>query len=100
MLLRLRQLCSHPSLIQDDKTAYLITGDGDDELTQESKDELLRAQKLLGVNFVAKMKNQRLEIAQQRIEAEKDNIDATVEEEECAICLDSPNDPIVTSTLR
>ncbi|KZV76703.1 hypothetical protein PENSPDRAFT_646154 [Peniophora sp. CONT] len=96
MILRLRQICSHPSLIQEGKAAAMIIGDGDDDLSQDSKDELSRAQELLGVNFVAKIKDQRLQIAKQRIEAEKDDVDATVEEEECAICLDSPNDPVVT----
>ena len=75
----------------------MIIGDGEDELTQESKDELSRAQGLVGLNFVAKIKDQRLQLARQRIDAEKNgNLDATVEEEECAICLDAPNDPIVT----
>lgn len=74
----------------------MIIGDGDDDLTQESKDELSRAKEVLGINFVAKVKNQRLQIALQRIAAEKDDVDATIEEEECAICLDSPNDPVVT----
>lgn len=97
MILRLRQLCSHSSLIQDDMTSHLTIGDQDDDgLTQDNRDELARASQLLGVNFVAKMKDQRMKFAQERMAAEKEDADATIEQEECAICLDVPTEPVIT----
>ena len=81
LLLRLRQICSHPALIQEDGVALVHPNDMDESVSAGTKDELSRAMNLVSAEFVAKMKHKLKEIALRRIETEKESLDATVEEE-------------------
>lgn len=57
LLLRLRQCCSHPSLIQEDGgVAFLKPDEIDDESRPGVGRELKRARDLVGNEFVDKMK--------------------------------------------
>ncbi|TFY75227.1 hypothetical protein EWM64_g8785 [Hericium alpestre] len=58
--------------------------------------ELARARELISDEFVARMKYKLREAALQRMEAEKESKDATVEPDECPICFDTFTDAIVT----
>jgi SNF2 family DNA or RNA helicase len=82
LLLRLRQICSHPALIQEGEAALISPDEMDDSITPEIHDELSRARNLVGPEFVAKMKLKLKETALRRIEAEKASMDAEVEDEE------------------
>lgn len=69
MILRLRQLCSHTALIceLDD-----VTIDESIDIAEESKrDELIRAHKTVGMNFVVQLKQKLLTEMRERMEAEK-----------------------------
>lgn len=71
LLLRLRQLCSHPSLIQEGGTAFV----GADEATDGPHDkhsELTRAAQLVSMEFVEKMKHKFKQIVLERMAAEKE----------------------------
>ncbi|KAG6850029.1 hypothetical protein H0H93_002233 [Arthromyces matolae] len=94
LLLRLRQICSHPSLIQEGGEAF-ISPDEADEAGEVGK-ELARARRLVSGEFVEKMKTKFKTTALQRMEAEKQSVDATVEDEECPICFDALTDAVVT----
>ncbi|KAK0211484.1 SNF2 family N-terminal domain-containing protein [Armillaria fumosa] len=95
LLLRLRQLCSHPSLIQEDGVAYIQPEEDEDNWRPEVKEELLRARKLLSGEFVCRLKRQFMEATQKRMEAEKADTEAEVEE--CSICFDALTSAIVTA---
>ncbi|KAK0204021.1 SNF2 family N-terminal domain-containing protein [Desarmillaria ectypa] len=95
LLLRLRQLCSHPSLIQEDGVAFIQPEEDEDNWRPEMKEELLRARKLLGGEFVSKLKRQFKETTLKRMEAEKAETEAEVEE--CAICFDAFTSAVVTA---
>ncbi|KAL0958396.1 hypothetical protein HGRIS_000537 [Hohenbuehelia grisea] len=95
LLLRLRQICSHPSLIQEDGSAFVHPDELDNDKA-EVRQELSRARYLVSIEFVAKVKTQFKEAALKRIEAEKESADATVEDEECPICLDAFTDAVIT----
>jgi SNF2 family DNA or RNA helicase len=56
LLLRLRQICSHPALIQEGEAALIAPDEMDESITPEIRDELSRARNLVGLEFVAKMK--------------------------------------------
>ncbi|KAG6879839.1 hypothetical protein C0992_010797 [Termitomyces sp. T32_za158] len=95
LLLRLRQVCSHPLLIQEGGAAFVSDNPANDE--ESGKDEeLSRACRLVSSEFVAIMKAKLKASAMQRIEAEKQSADATVEDEECPICFDAFTDAVVT----
>lgn len=70
LLLRLRQLCSHPALIQENGTYFLAPDEVDDP--EEYRDELSRARAIMPAGFVNKMKDKFKEAALRRIEAEKE----------------------------
>lgn len=73
MLLRLRQICSHASLVQEDGLAFVIGDDEDDEnLDGDAKEELARARKEVSSEFVARMKHKLREIMIARVKAEKE----------------------------
>lgn len=55
LLLRLRQLCSHPALIQENGSHFLAPDEEDEPF--ESKDVLSRARKEVSSEFVKKMKD-------------------------------------------
>lgn len=95
LLLRLRQLCSHPSLIQEDGVAYIQPEEDKDNWRPEVKDELLRARKLLGGEFVCRLKRQFMEATLKQMEAEKADTEAEVEE--CSICFDALTSAVVTA---
>ncbi|KAK0480890.1 SNF2 family N-terminal domain-containing protein [Armillaria novae-zelandiae] len=95
LLLRLRQLCSHPSLIQEDGVAYIQPEEDEDNWRLEVKEELLRARKLLGGEFVCRLKRRFMEATQRRMEAEKADTEAEVEE--CSICFDALTSAVVTA---
>ena len=86
LLLRLRQICSHPALIQEDGVALVHPNEMDESVSAETRDELSRAMNLVSTEFVAKMKHKLKEIALRRMEAEKESLDAAVEEEVRYVC--------------
>ncbi|TFK47603.1 P-loop containing nucleoside triphosphate hydrolase protein [Heliocybe sulcata] len=98
MLLRLRQICSHPSLIYEKGGAFANGDDGiDDSLVQpEAKSELDRAAKLVSPEFVARMRFRFKQAALHRIQAEKESDDAAADDEECPIRMDGMVDPMLT----
>lgn len=69
MLLRLRQICSHPALIQESDGVHLMQADDDDK---EQKDELYRASRLVGPVFVDQMKAKLLRSMAERMAKEKE----------------------------
>ncbi|KAG6905532.1 hypothetical protein DXG01_002192 [Tephrocybe rancida] len=76
LLLRLRQICSHPSLIQEGGTAYVSPEETEDETgSTASNAELARARKFVSAEFVEKMKANFKTSALERMEAEKMAID-------------------------
>ncbi|KAF7976186.1 hypothetical protein HWV62_7352 [Athelia sp. TMB] len=82
LLLRLRQICSHPALIQEDGVALTGPDDMDETLSPEAHGELSRATALVGPEFVARMKYKLKELTLRRMEAEKLSVDATIEDED------------------
>ena len=69
LLLRLRQICSHTALICEEDD---VTIDDNIENTEESKrDEVIRAQRLLGRDFVHQLKEKLLTEMRARVEDEK-----------------------------
>lgn len=113
LLLRLRQICSHPSLIQEDGVAFVHPDEA--HVKPEFATELTRARRIVSPEFVAKMKEKFKQQALGRMEVEKkvDNIlafvrcllnpaslpqstNATIEEEDCPICFDAMTDAVVT----
>jgi SNF2 family DNA or RNA helicase len=71
LLLRLRQICSHPSLVAEDADAYAQPHEADEDFRIEFANELTRAARLVSEDFVAKMKARFYREALARIEAEK-----------------------------
>lgn len=71
LLLRLRQICSHPSLIQEDGVAF-VHPDEVDSSKPELATELSRARRLVSHEFVTKMKKKFREMTLQRMAAEKE----------------------------
>ncbi|GBE87557.1 hypothetical protein SCP_1102340 [Sparassis crispa] len=96
LLLRLRQCCSHPSLIQEKDDAAFITAAEFNDKHYNRRYELSRAAQLVSPQFVEKMKAKFKQTVLQRMEAEKQSADATIEGEECPICFDTFSDPVVT----
>lgn len=68
MLLRLRQICSHPSLIQEAGVAYIDTNDRE---KAAKPSELARAERVLGTDCVQRMKTKLREVMLEQIAAEK-----------------------------
>ncbi|KDQ60258.1 hypothetical protein JAAARDRAFT_205244 [Jaapia argillacea MUCL 33604] len=97
LLLRLRQICSHPSLIYEEGDGYINPDGSDDRSSLEARMVLTRASQLVGGDFVLKMKAKLKESALRRMDAEKASPDATVEDDECPICFDVFTDACVTS---
>lgn len=80
MLLRLRQVAFHPALLG----AYF------DEMHQEREkmEAIDRATELLGKAWVDRLKQDRLDVARERAQAERDGETDSVDSEECPICLE------------
>ncbi|KAJ7136080.1 SNF2 family N-terminal domain-containing protein [Mycena epipterygia] len=95
LLLRLRQLCSHPSLIQEGDGTHFLAPDEVDE-PEEYRDELARARAVMSADFVKKMKEKFKESALRRIQAEKESPDAVVDQDDCPICFDALTAAVVT----
>jgi hypothetical protein len=70
MLLRLRQICSHPALIQETSDAFVAT----DQLIggPDLKAELTRAARRVSTDFVSKLKQKYFQDALARIQVEKE----------------------------
>ncbi|KAF9003231.1 SNF2 family N-terminal domain-containing protein [Cyathus striatus] len=98
LLLRLRQICSHPCLIQEGGGAFIAPHEvvETDAKGAEVATELSRARRLVSAEFVAKLQAKFKEAALARLRAEKESFDAFVDDEECPICYDNFNNPIVT----
>lgn len=70
MLLRLRQICSHTSLITEEKD--VIVDDNLEDADKNDEDELIQAHRVAGPDFVNKLKTKLREVAVERIAAEKE----------------------------
>ncbi|KAG6335342.1 hypothetical protein ID866_3753 [Astraeus odoratus] len=95
MLLRLRQICVHPALIQETCDALVAS----DELSgkRDLKAERARAARSVSTEFVSRLMTQYKELAKARMLAEGESADAVVDAEECPICMDAFTDAIVTA---
>ncbi|KAH8116128.1 SNF2 family N-terminal domain-containing protein [Phellopilus nigrolimitatus] len=98
MLLRLRQVCSHTSLITEGED-YIID-DNLENTNEDKRDELILAQTLLGREFVTKLRSKLKDVAIERMAAEKESQDATVENEDCPVCFDQFTDAVVTPCMH
>lgn len=70
LLLRLRQICSHPCLIQEEASAFVAVEDVDHS-RPEIASVLTKAAKLVSPEFVEEMKKKLKDVMLQRIAAEK-----------------------------
>jgi SNF2 family DNA or RNA helicase len=70
LLLRLRQICSHPSLIQEDGITFVYPNEAD--VNPEFATELTRARRLVSPEFVDKLKEKFKVSALMRLQAEKE----------------------------
>ncbi|KAJ6486844.1 SNF2 superfamily protein [Mycena sanguinolenta] len=95
LLLRLRQLCSHPALIQENASSHWLAADEADD-PEEYRDELSRARATMPKEFVTKMKAKFKDRALSRMQAEKESQEATAEVDDCPICFDALTSPVVT----
>ncbi|KAL4260457.1 SNF2/RAD54 helicase family protein [Pleurotus pulmonarius] len=95
LLLRLRQICAHPILIQEDGDGFVHPDEVDDD-KPEVRTELTRARYLVSMQFVDGLKAKFKEAALKRIAAEKESVDAIVEDEECPICFDHFTNAVIT----
>ncbi|KAG5342645.1 hypothetical protein C0989_010613 [Termitomyces sp. Mn162] len=93
LLLRLRQICSHPSLVQEGGVTFVSHDPADDDKSGVDE-EVMRARRLVSPEFVERMKAKFKATALQRMEAEKQSADATAEDEECPICFDALTDAV------
>lgn len=113
LLLRLRQVCSHPCLIQEGGGAYLAPDEVDDNIKPELATELTRARRLVSAEFVRMMQEKFKQAMQTRMQAEKEvcifisylpfphsnlfqSPDTAVEDEECPICFDNFTNAVIT----
>lgn len=94
---RLRQICSHPSLITESSSAFITPEELEQNGDPEAAKELQRASELVGPDFVAKMQHRMKELAARRLQLEKESEDAVAEDEECPICFEQFENPVVTS---
>ncbi|KAJ3936205.1 MAG: SNF2 superfamily protein [Lentinula lateritia] len=92
LLLRLRQCCAHPSLIQEEGVAFVAP----DELDDAGR-VLKRARELVSEEFVTKLKTKFREAVLERMRAEKESEDATFETDDCPICYDNFTNAVITS---
>lgn len=74
LLLRLRQVCSHPSLIQEDGAvaAFIAPDEDDTDWRPEVREVLAKARSELGAAWVAKMRTKFKTQAKERMQAEKE----------------------------
>ncbi|KAF9527621.1 SNF2 family N-terminal domain-containing protein [Crepidotus variabilis] len=95
LLLRLRQICSHASLIAEGSNALVSPDEAKQGIKIVFSSELTRASRLISEEFVVKMKKKLREGALARISAEKNSTNATVEDD-CPICFDLMTDAVIT----
>ncbi|KAG1729528.1 SNF2 family N-terminal domain-containing protein [Suillus paluster] len=96
MLLRLRQVCSHPALIQETSEALVA----EDQLIggHDFKAERTRAARLLSTDFVTKLRAKYLQCTMDpHASRKRGSPDATAEGEECPICMDTFTEARVTA---
>ncbi|PFH46796.1 hypothetical protein AMATHDRAFT_7394 [Amanita thiersii Skay4041] len=93
LLLRLRQICSHPCLIQEGGRPYVMPTEKAEE--DDDGDELARARRL-APGFIEKMKIKLKDMALSRVKNEGEGDNAAPDEDECPICYDFLTDPTVT----
>lgn len=109
LLLRLRQVCSHPCLIQEEGqiAAFIAPDEVDDDWSPENREILSKARSELGAQWVTQMRQKLRTLALERIKAEKEvsqsvfpgistltypllqSPDATLDNEDCPICYDN-----------
>ena len=70
LLLRLRQICSHPSLIQEGGVTFVDPNEA--HVNPEFATELTRARRMVSSEFVDKLKEKFKASALMRIQAEKE----------------------------
>ncbi|KAJ7696132.1 SNF2 superfamily protein [Mycena olivaceomarginata] len=95
LLLRLRQLCSHPALIQENGSHFLAADEVDDP--EEYRDELARARSIMPADFVKKMKEKFKERALSRMQTEQQSQETAADVDDCPICFDALTAPVVTA---
>jgi SNF2 family DNA or RNA helicase len=83
LLLRLRQLCSHPCLIQEGGDASIRPEN--ETVKYQSQTELDRATILAGEEFVSTMKAKFKAIALERMAAEQASYEAVIDAEDCPV---------------
>ncbi|PPQ80470.1 hypothetical protein CVT24_002545 [Panaeolus cyanescens] len=99
LLLRLRQICSHPCLIQEEVVAFVPREDVDNS-RPELATELTRARRLVSQEFVDEVKAWLKNRVLQRMAAEKQSTDAALEDEDCPICFELMNDTAVFTECK
>ncbi|KAL5521625.1 hypothetical protein ACEPAF_2373 [Sanghuangporus sanghuang] len=97
LLLRLRQVCTHTSLITEDEG--IIVDDELDNMDEDKRDDVIMAHSELGREFVDRLKKKLRDIALERMAAEKKSVDAGVDEE-CPVCFGVLTDAIVTPCMH
>ncbi|KAL5498669.1 hypothetical protein ACEPAH_2024 [Sanghuangporus vaninii] len=97
LLLRLRQVCTHTSLITEDEG--IIVDDELDYMDEDKRDDVIKAHSELGREFVDRLKKKLRDIALERMAAEKKSVDAGVDEE-CPVCFGVLTDAIVTPCMH
>jgi len=71
LLLRLRQICAHPCLIQENEDAFRTDLEFGEGITVELATESNRARRLVGIEFVAKVRDMLKKRALDCMEAER-----------------------------
>ncbi|GAA5857003.1 hypothetical protein JCM8547_007910, partial [Rhodosporidiobolus lusitaniae] len=85
LITRLRQACLHPCLLAD--TEQTLAAKKEEKAS--AKDILRRVTEVVGRDFVLKVKKQRIDLALERIKAERENTE--VVDDECPVCMESPD---------
>lgn len=72
LLLRLRQICSHPCLVQEGAGAAFVAPHEVEHSKPELATELTRARRLVSAEFVSMLQKKFKDMVSKRIEAEKE----------------------------
>lgn len=70
LLLRLRQICTHTSLITVGDTEFVVIDDDLENTKEEKRDEVIQASTTMGREFVEKIKTKLKDLAMERMAAE------------------------------
>ncbi|KZT61690.1 hypothetical protein CALCODRAFT_490930, partial [Calocera cornea HHB12733] len=95
LILRLKQLCCHPSLIQEQNDDQIMRTAGDDD--KELSDEANRAVQLMGAAWVDQLKAKLFTVMAERVKTEQRSLDEEVDNDVCPVCFDTMTDPMVTA---